>query len=170
MAVSSDMMRTWRKPREVMRKLLARGQREDLALAFLMSACVIIFVAQWPRLSRIAAGFDLPSGSVVPELSQLVAYEFLGWLLVWPLMFYVIGGISHAIAKLFGGQGTWYSARLALFWSLLATTPAALLYGLMAGFLGPIAAGTHLVGFFWLAAFAVIWLQTLSEAERNSDV
>jgi len=170
MAVSSDMMRTWRRPRAVMRDLLARGQREDLALAFLMSACIIIFIAQWPRLSRIASGFDLAHGADVPELSQLIAYEFLGWLMVWPLMFYAVAAISHVIAKLFGGKGTWYTARLALFWSLLATTPAALLYGLMAGFLGPVAAGTHLVGLVWLAAFAVIWLQTLREAESKSDV
>lgn len=169
MVVTNDMMRTWRKPREVMRKLLAQGQREDRALAYLMAACIVIFIAQWPRLSRLAAGFDLAPDAVVPELSQLIAYEFLGWLMVWPLMFYVIGGVSHVLAKLVGGQGTWYAARLALFWSLLATTPAALLYGLMAGFLGN-ASGTHLVGAIWLGAFAVIWLQTLREAESKSDV
>jgi len=169
MAVTSDMVRTWRKPRDVMRRLLDQGQREDRALAVLMAACIIIFVAQWPRLSRKAAGFDIAPGAPIPELSQLVAYEFLGWLMVWPLMFYAIGGVSHVIAKLLGGQGTWYSSRLALFWSLLATTPAALLYGLMAGFLGNVA-GTSLVGAFWLAAFAVIWLQTLREAESNADV
>lgn len=170
MAVSNDIMRSWRRPRAVMRGLLARGQREDLALAFLMSACIIIFIAQWPRLSRVAAGFDLPAGAIVPELSQLIAYEFLGWLMLWPLMFYAIGGISHVVAKLLGGQGTWYTARLALFWSLLATTPAALLYGLMAGFLGPMAAGAQLVGLVWIAAFAVIWFQSLREAESKIDV
>ncbi len=165
MSVTNDMMRTWRAPRVVMRELLSQGQREDRALAFLMIACIVIFIAQWPRLSRIAAGFDLAAGADVPELSQLIAYEFLGWLMVWPLMFYAIGAVSHVVAKLVGGQGSWYTARLALFWSLLATTPAALLYGMMAGFLGN-TAGTQLVGVFWLGAFAIIWMLTLREAEK----
>lgn len=170
MAVTNDMMRTWRRPRGVMRDLLAQGQREDRALAYLMVACIVIFIAQWPRLSRLAAGFDLAPDAAVPELSQLIAYEFLGWLMVWPLMFYGIGAVSHVVAKIIGGQGTWYTARLALFWSLLASTPAALLYGMMAGFLGTSAPGTQLVGVFWLGALAIIWCQTLREAESISDV
>jgi hypothetical protein len=30
------------------------GRREDRALAMLIAACLVIFVAQWPRLSREA--------------------------------------------------------------------------------------------------------------------
>lgn len=164
MAVTTDMMRTWRRPRAVMRDLLAHGAREDRALAYLLAACVVIFIAQWPRLSRMAAGFDLAPGTQVPELSQLIAYEMLGWLMVWPLLFYGIAALSHLVAKMLGGQGTWYSARLALFWSLLATTPAALLYGLTAGLIGP---GTQaqVVGAVWIIAFVVIWIQTLRQAQ-----
>ena len=165
MAVTTDIVRTWRRPRAVVRDLLSHGQREDRALAYLMAACMIIFVAQWPRLSRLAAGFD-GTGGEAPELSQLIAYEFLGWLIVWPLMFYAVAAVSHAVCKVFGGQGSWYSARIALFWSLLATTPAALLYGMMAGFLGPVD-GTRLVGAVWLFSFIVIWINCLREAERG---
>ena len=147
-----------------MRGLLAHGLREDRALAYLMAACTVIFIAQWPRLSRIAAGFDLAPGAEAPELSRLIAYEFVGWLTVWPLMFYAIAAVSHLIAKVFGGQGSFYSARLALFWSLLATTPAALLYGLTAGFLG-VSTQTHVVGAIWMGSLAVIWVQTLRQAE-----
>ena len=71
MAVTTDIMRTWRGPRTVMRDLLNHGQREDRALAYLMAACIMIFIAQWPRLSRIAAGFD-GTGAETQELSQLV--------------------------------------------------------------------------------------------------
>ncbi|MDG1519358.1 MAG: hypothetical protein P8Q57_02725 [Yoonia sp.] len=162
MAVTTDIVRTWRGPRAVMRDLLAQGQREDRALAYLMAACIIIFIAQWPRLSRLAAGFENTSGEA-PELSQLMAYEFMGWLIVWPLMFYVIALVAYVIAKILRGHGTAYGARLALFWTLLATTPMALLYGLMAGFLGP-SPGTNFVGAVWLIAFAVIWFQCQREA------
>jgi hypothetical protein len=167
MAVTNDILRTWRAPRAVMRDLLAMGQREDRAIAYLMAACFVIFIAQWPRLSRKAAGFDLLPGTETPELSQLMAYEFLAWLMVWPLAFYIIAAASHLVAKAFGGKGTWYTARLALFWTLLATTPLLLLYGLMAGFLGPVA-GTRLVGAAWLLAFAVIWWQSLRTAEEGA--
>ena len=71
--------------------------------------------------------------------------------------------MSHVVAKVFGGQGDWYGARLALFWALLATTPMALLYGLMAGFLGPVA-GAGLVGIFWLLSFFIIWIKCQREA------
>lgn len=165
MAVTTDIMRTWRGPRAVMRDLLDQGQREDRALAYLMAACIIIFIAQWPRLSRLAAGFDT-AGAEAPELSRLIAYEFLGWLMVWPLMFYAIAVVAHVAAYVFGGQGDWYSARLALFWALLATTPMALLYGLMAGFLGPVA-GSNLVGGLWLLSFVVIWIGCQREAGRG---
>lgn len=166
MAVSTDMIRTWRQPRVVMRKLLSMGQREDRAIAYLMAACFIIFVAQWPRLSRIAAGFEAQEGVDTPELSQLMAYEFLAWIMIWPLVMYVLGAFIHMIAVMFRGKGTWYTARLALFWTLLSTTPALLLHGLMAGFIGP-GPGTDLVGAIWLAAFIIIGFFCLREAEKE---
>jgi len=165
MAVTNDIFRSWRSPRAVMRAHLDQGQREDRALAYLMAACIIIFIAQWPRLSRIAAGFE-GSGGETESLSQLIAYEFFAWLMIWPLMFYAIAGVSHVWSKIRRKGGTWYTSRLALFWTLLATTPAALLYGLMAGFLGPVD-GTRLVGGIWLLAFVVIWFINHHESEQS---
>jgi hypothetical protein len=55
MSVSRDIVATWRRPRRVMRSLLAQGRREDRAIMFLMLACGIIFVSQWPVISREAA-------------------------------------------------------------------------------------------------------------------
>jgi hypothetical protein len=55
MSVSRDIVATWRRPRTVMRSLLAQGRREDRALMFLILACGIIFVSQWPVISREAA-------------------------------------------------------------------------------------------------------------------
>ncbi|MCB5197997.1 Yip1 domain-containing protein [Loktanella sp. DSM 29012] len=165
MAVSTNIMRAWRRPRQVMRELLDQGKREDRAIAYLFVFCILVFIAQWPRLSRRAAGFELAPGAEPPELSQLMTYELFAWLMVWPLVLYGLAALSHLVARLFGGQGSFYSARLALFWSLLASVPLLLLYGLMAGFLGP-AAGTQLVGAVWLLIFGYIWLQSLREAEK----
>ncbi|MGJ8624072.1 MAG: YIP1 family protein [Yoonia sp.] len=166
MAVTNDIARTWRRPRAVIRDLLNQGRREDRAIAYLMISCFLIFVAQWPRLSRKAAGFDLPAGAEVPELDRLMAYEFLAWLMIWPLFLYLLAGLTHMIARAFGGKGTGYGARLALFWALLATVPALLLHGLMAGLVGP-GPQTNLIGVVWLVAFLWIWFQGLREAESK---
>ena len=164
MAVTADIVRTWRGPRAVMRDLLAQGKREDRALAYLIVFCLLVFVAQWPRLARTAAGFDLAAGTEPRDLMQMMTYELFAWITIWPLAFYAIAALSHLIAKAFRGKGTFYTARVALFWSLLASVPLLLLYGLMAGFLGPVA-GTHLAGAVWVAVFLWIWLQSLREAE-----
>ncbi|MFZ3583881.1 hypothetical protein ACOI1H_17160 [Loktanella sp. DJP18] len=164
MAVTADILRTWRGPRAVMRDLLAQGKREDRALAYLIVSCLLVFVAQWPRLARAAAGFDLAPGAVPRDLGQMMTYELFAWITVWPLALNGLAALSHLIAKLFGGRGSFYAARLALFWSLLASVPLLLFYGLMAGFLGPVA-GTHLVGGAWVVGFGWIWMQSLREAE-----
>lgn len=157
MALTRDILRTWRGPRVVMRDLLAVGPREDRALAYLMSACFVIFLAQWPRLSREA----FLGGQ---ELSQRISYEFVSWLIVWPLVFYVLALIIHTVLLVFRARGSWFGARLALFWALLASSPLMLLYGLMAGFAGP-TPGTDLIGGLWLVALAWFVVQCLREAE-----
>jgi hypothetical protein len=166
MAVTNDIVRTWRRPRVVIRDLLDQGRREDRAIAYLMISCFLIFVAQWPRLSRKAAGFELPPGADVPELNQLMTYELFAWVMVWPLFLYILAALTHVIARAIGGKGNWYGARLALFWSMLSTVPLLLLHGLMAGFTGP-GLQTNLVGALWVAAFGFIWIQSLREAESR---
>jgi len=166
MPVTTDIVRTWRSPRIVIREMLDQGQREDRAVAYLIIGCFLIFVAQWPRLSRKAAGFDLAPGAETPELTQLIAYEFMAWLMIWPLALYILAAISHLVAKVLGGQGHWYGARLALFWGMLASVPVLLLHGLTAGFIGP-GPQTNLVGTVWVFGFLWIWIQGMREAEAS---
>ncbi|NKX72530.1 YIP1 family protein, partial [Rhodobacteraceae bacterium R_SAG3] len=54
MAVTTDITATYRGPRKVIARLLAMGPREDRLLAFVMGACVLMFIAQMPRLAREA--------------------------------------------------------------------------------------------------------------------
>ncbi|RMA41904.1 YIP1 family protein [Rhodophyticola porphyridii] len=162
MAVTTDIVQSWRRPRRVIRRLLDMGRREDRALVYLVLACLLIFVAQWPRLQREAI--------LMPErpLDALIGAALFGWLFIAPLLFYAIGMLSHLVARMLGGKGTGYSARLALFWSLLATSPAFLFYGMVAGFIGPGPAQT-MVGAGLLLAFVVIWGMTLIEAEQAPE-
>ncbi len=159
MSVTQDILRAWRQPKAVIRSKLASGIREDRALATLMGASVVIFISQWPSLSR--AAFLDPS---IPLEARMTG-ALMGTVFMLPLAAYIIGALSHLIARLFGGKGSGYSARLALFWALLAISPAMLLQGLVAGFIGP---GTQLlvVGLFVAAIFFYIWINMLIEAER----
>lgn len=149
-----------------MRDLLAHGKREDRAIAYVLVACLLMFVAQWPRLVRVAEGLEVMPGQEDAGLTQLISYAFYTTVIMLPLLFYALAALSHLAAKAFGGQGSWFSARLALFWALLAATPVALLHGLVRGFIGPGPQAT-LTGLIWLFAFLTIWLLMLREAERG---
>ena len=167
MAVTSDMMRSWRAPRQVMRDLLDQGKREDRAIAYLMIACFLIFVAQWPRLSRINAGFEPSPWPADINFEGMMTYTFYAVVIMLPLALYALAALSRLVAKVLGGQGSWYGSRLAFFWALLATTPLLLLHGLVRGFVGPGVQST-LVGAVWAAAFIYIWVQSLREAESGT--
>lgn len=162
MSMVRRVMASWRRPRQVMRELLAGPPREDRALVILMLACVIIFIAQWPGLSR-AAHFD-PS---VP-LDARMSGALMGTIFLVPLFAYLLAAVSHLAAKLAGGKGTHFTARMALFWALLAVSPLMLLQGLVAGFLGAGAAGTVL-GLIVLAGFLFQWGNALLVAEGRDD-
>lgn len=161
MAVSSDIVATYRGPGRVVRRLLDMGPREDRALIFVMGFCVVAFVAQMPSLARRAHLEGV-------ELNMLLGGALLGTVFILPLFFYVLALLSHWAARLAGGQGSAYGARLALFWALLASAPLVLLNGLVAGFIGPGAALT-IVGLIWLAVFVWFWLSGLRQVQRSAE-
>lgn len=166
MAVTTDIVQTWRRPRVVYRRLLAMGVREDRAIAILMAACFLVFIAQWPRLVRTSQGIDLPAGTEVPELDRLMSYEFMSWLMIWPLAMYIIAGLVVVLMRAFGSGVTGYGGRLALFWALLATTPAMLFYGLLRGLNGDVLP-TQLAGSLWIVALLLFWVQGLRVAAEH---
>jgi len=160
MPVTRDIVATYRGPRRVVRRLLDMGEREDRALVMLVGACVVVFIAQWPRLAREAHLTET-------ELNPLLGGALLAWLFIAPLLLYAVALISHGIARLIGGRGTGYGARLALFWAFLAASPLILLHGLVAGFIGP-GPGLQGVGLIWCGVFLWFWISGLREAEWSS--
>jgi hypothetical protein len=157
-AVTTDILSSYRQPRTVLRRQLQGGVREDRALIYLMLACGLIFVGQWPALQRAALAD--PS----TPLDARIGGALMAWLFVAPLAMYAVAGLSHLLARLLGGRGTGFGARLALFWSLLAAAPLWLIYGMVAGLIGPGPAMTA-TGAVAFAAFLVLWLSALIEAE-----
>lgn len=159
MAVTTDILRAWTSPRGLIREKLAAGLREDRALATCMGACALVFVAQWPRLAR-----DAHLDPSVP-LDARMGGTLMAAIFLLPLFLYLLAAASHLLARAFGGRGNWFRARLALFWALLAATPAMLLHGLVAGFMGPGTAAL-IVGGLVAAGFLYLWISMLAEAER----
>jgi len=159
MALTADLVASYRRPGAVLRRHLAAGAREDRALAILMLACFLIFVAQWPRLARSAVT-DPERG-----FAALAAPEMFVWMVVAPLFFYGLAAASHLVARALGGQGSWFGARLALFWALFAAVPLWLLRGLVAGLVGP-GPALEATGAIGLGIFALLWFSGLREAER----
>ncbi len=161
MPFTHNIAETYRRPGTVVRRLLAAGQREDRALAILMGACVILFVARWPALAREAhlEGVDL---------NMLLGGTLMATIFFAPLMFYALALIAHWIARVFRGQGPSFNARLSLFWSLLASSPLVLLNGLVAGFIGP-GLELTLVGVTWFGVFMWFWIASMLAVYREAD-
>ena len=160
MTITADIFRAWRHPRAVIREKLGQGLREDRALAVIMGAGLLLFVAQWPILSR--ASYLDPTTPLQARLGGAL----MACLFVLPLLGYGVAQVSHLIARLFGGKGSGFGARMALFWALLAVTPAMLVQGLLAGFLGQ-SVVVIAVQLAVLAGFLWIWLSMLGEVARH---
>lgn len=159
MGVAADILRAYRAPRAVFRARLGETPREDRALVILMAACLLIFVAQWPRLQRAA----IETGQ---DFQMMVGATLLAWVFIMPLAAYAIGTLTHLVARAMGGRGSAYGGRFALFWALLVASPLWLLTGLVAGFIGP-GVQLNLVGAVALAAFVMHWFINLWVAERS---
>ena len=161
MSIALDIIRTYRTPRAVVRRRIGSTEREDRALAILMGACFLIFVAQWPRLSREAFADD------AVELNGLMAGALFGWVIIAPLFFYTLALLVHWALVAFRRASTGYMSRVALFWALLAASPMWLLSGLMTGFIGETPA-TSMVAILALGAFLVFWGAGVQEIAKRS--
>ena len=155
MSIVLDILRTYRAPREVARRRIGNTAREDRAIAVLMGACLLIFVAQWPRLALEAHVDDSIS------LEARMAGALFGWLFVAPLVFYVFAAAANWLLRLFGRHSTGYQSRVVLFWALLAATPLFLLAGLLSG-LAADSSAVAVVGVVAFAVFLVFWGAGLS--------
>lgn len=159
MSATQTILRSYRAPREV--ALSHKDADESLALTWLVVACLLFFIARLPGLARIAHF----SGDETP-FAPLALGTFFGTIFLAPVVFFALAGLSHLVAKVFGGSGSYRRARIALFWALLAVTPVVLLQGAVKGMIGdgPALMATSLVAF---GAFLYIWLNGLIALEKT---
>lgn len=145
-------------PRAFIARKLADGPREDRALAVLMGASGLSFVAQWPGLAR-EAHLDPSVG-----LDARLAGALMGTVFVLPLIAYGVAALTHLAARVLGGRGSHFGARLALFWSFLAVSPLMLVLGLVEGFTGP-GPAILVPGVAVFGSFLYLWGMMLYQAE-----
>lgn len=159
MSLMSEIFSVYRGPRRAMRRLIERGVREEQILFYGMLFCLLTFVAQMPMLAR---SMHL-AAEETPPLIAVASGRFVGLVFIGPLLLYAIGALSHLIARIFGGSGSWLWARLAIMWGALASVPLVLLFGGLQAVvplqLASILSLLTTLGFLW------IWLSNLFEAE-----
>jgi hypothetical protein len=158
MAVTTDILASWRSPRAAVRRHLARGVSEPFAFSLLLVFLAMAFVAQWPAAAREA--FQAGEASALPRIMPR-ALAVLALIPFW----YALAALSRIVAGCLGGRGSWYGARIALFWALATVSPLMLLHGLVSGMIGPgpaLWATSAVVA----AAFLWLWLTMLHEAEQ----
>lgn len=157
MAISSDILRSYRAPGEVLRDRLALDRREARALVYLMLACGLIYVAQWPRLARQSHFSD-----AIP-FEGLMAGALFAWLFLAPLFFYAVGALLGLVLRFLRRGTDPFAARLALFWALLSISPLVMVQGALSALVGP-GALALLTGVSVLVAFVAILVGGLRAA------
>jgi hypothetical protein len=115
-------MRNWAAalvdPRAAMARQMRAGLSDARALAQLLAACALGFLASLPAALRTAERLAI-------EVAGAVSAHLFGYLFVAPLLMYAVAAAIHLLARAFGGRGRFLEARAALFWSLLLAAPVA---------------------------------------------
>ncbi|MEM9010715.1 MAG: YIP1 family protein [Pseudomonadota bacterium] len=156
-----DLLRTWRAPRAVLADQFARGLGEERLLAYLLGACLLFFIATLPGAAEDAALQGLDSATPV------VGARLFGFFFVAPLLLYGVAALVHLVARALGAKGSYFRARAAFFWSLFALAPLTLVLGALSTLLAPVVG--EVIGYLLLAAFLLLWSQTMAEAEEIDD-
>lgn len=152
--------------RASIRAKLAENPRDAELMMLALLVALGGFVAGIPAAFRQAQTLEEPDALVAVLSGRLFAAVFLV-----PLFLLALAGISHLVARLFGGKGTHHRARVALIWALVVALPiglgsaavGAIVLGLS---LGPEAQGlAGIVSTCASLGFAWIWASFLTEAE-----
>lgn len=189
MAVTTDILASYRRPGHVMAEKLASGIDDRVAFAYLALGSVLGFVAQLPRLMREARepnpafeaairaeaddvrkieSLDVPANMIDAKFEALMSAALMGWIFIFPLILYVLAWVSQLALRILRGKANGLGSRVALFWAFLAATPVLLLQGLVAGFIGP-GPGLYAVSAIWAVVFFWIWAAGLRQAGWGSQ-
>lgn len=163
--ILDGIVRTWAAPRRAMAERMAAGLSESRALADLLLACGLLFVASLPGARR---GAETLEGATSEPMAAAVAAHAFAWIAVAPLAAYGVAALVHLVARAFGAPAGFVRARTALFASMLAGTPVALgmaLLGVLVDAVPGLLPVVGLLGYAGLAAWLWLFAASLAEAE-----
>lgn len=126
------ILRSWVAPGRVVREM--RAISDSGLLAMLMGAMVVFWVSQLPGHAR-----EVQLDPSIP-LNGRIAGALLAVIFMMPLLCYLMAWVVSVLVSLTRWRLSAHDSRLALFWALLAVSPAMLLQGLVTGLIGPGAA------------------------------
>ncbi len=149
MSLVLNIVRSYRAPGKVVSHLAQGDLREPQVLFFGLLACGLIFVAQWPGLSRAA----MLDPSITFE--QRMGGALFGVMFMLPLLLYGLAAMLQLALRGIARPVAGLHVRLSLFWALLAVSPLMLFQGGLSAFLGANAA-VSAFGFVVAAAFLYI--------------
>jgi len=161
-ALTQDILATYKVPGRVVSRFLAQGRNEVRVLLFVLIAGALMFIATSPYQARAAELSD-----EVPFMARMYWSAFF-YIMIMPMLFYAFAGIIYGVAKIARRQVTGYEIRFTLVWALLGASPVMLILGLVAGFIGP-SPVLQLVGFIWIAVFGWFWVVGLLTADGSSE-
>ncbi|MEH6522601.1 YIP1 family protein [Sulfitobacter sp.] len=160
MALTQDIMATYKGPGRVVSRFLAQGRNEVRGLLFLLIAGVLMFVASTPYQAR-----EAQLNPDVPLAARIYWSAFL-YVFMMPIFVYLFALVIWCLARVARRQVTGFEIRFTLIWALLASTPVILLMGLTAGFIGT-GLQLQIVGYIWIAVFGWFWAAGLLTADGS---
>lgn len=110
-------------PRASVRATLDSNPTEGRILAFGMFAALVLFFRQMASV--------LTKPELLADQTELVMQDLVSFLFFVPLAYYGVAALGTAIARAFGGTGTWKDGRIAFFWSAFISAPVMLITGIL---------------------------------------
>ncbi|QPH53725.1 YIP1 family protein [Pontivivens ytuae] len=169
-SVAGEIPRAWGNPRAAMRRQMSIGDWEGRALTYLLIGAVLWSLANLPVANARGGLSDDAAGNSLGVLIAARVFQIAIGVLMTTLVLLLVAAFTRLVARLFGGQGSWSSARLALGWSFLACAPLALLAAVVTA--AALGIGTPFLteaaGLATLMAQLVllyVWSASLAEAE-----
>jgi hypothetical protein len=154
MALTGDIVATYKGPGRVVARFLSQGRNEVRALLFVLIAGMMMFIAVMPYQAR-----EAQLDAEVPLQARIYWSAFF-YILIMPILLYLVAFFLWPFVWLFRRPVSGYEVRFSLFWALLATTPVMMLLGLTAGFIGQ-GSELELVGYLWLGVFLWFFISGL---------
>ncbi|NNU80743.1 YIP1 family protein [Halovulum dunhuangense] len=161
----ADILSAYPDLRGSIRTKLDQAPRDAQLLILIFLAAGIGFVAGLPAAREQALAVEEPDA-----LTGVLAGRLFAAIFITPLVLFALAALSHVAARIFGGRGSFWSARLALVWAVIVALPLLVVSAALDPILGA-ALGAYGVGLSTIlstvAGFGFLWIWAVFLAETE---